>query len=249
MTSSHTNCREPGKDETIRLKERIAELEGFIREFKRKPHPRWAADLKRRALSSTSTPARSEAGSDDEDMPDVPEIKDFLSSKSDVSFSTAVSPCPVSAPSTPPPLEHNKSVFLTDQDNVSSFLYSGASDMPMLSPDTPVVGDPMATAPFRDGIANDDLLGFNTGPAFSDENDMLERVFSQILHQEECESVHFGSCDCMKKSSAYSVVLALAPHVRRALDSLTAMPEHRPSGLNGHCDYYQRLRELDAAIS
>lgn len=203
--------------------------------------------MKRRAVSSTSTPARSEAGSDDEYMPDAPDAKDISSSKSDVSFSTAVSPCPASAPPTPPP-QPNESVFLTGQDNASPFLYSGSPNMPMLAPDTPMDRDQMANAPLRRGSGGDNLFGF-PGSAFSDENDMFERVFSQIMHQEECENMRPGYCECMKKSSAYSVVLALAPHVRRALDSLTALPDHRSAGLHGSCEYYQKLRDLDSAIS
>ena len=41
----------------MHLKERIAELEGFIREFKKKPHPRWTEDRPRSsAMSSRSSP-------------------------------------------------------------------------------------------------------------------------------------------------------------------------------------------------
>jgi len=173
-------------------------------------------------------------------------VADISSSKSDVSLSAAVSPCPGSAPPTPPPQE-TEPVFLTSQDNVPAFLFSGSPNMPMLAPDTAI--EPMASAALRRGGGSEDLFGF-PGSSFSDGNDMLERVFSQILHQEECEATSpVSSCECMKKSSAYSVVLALAPHVRRALDSLTALPEHRSPQLHGSCDYYSCLRELDSAIS
>lgn len=181
-------------------------------------------------------------------MPDESELKEISSSKSDVSYVSAVSPNPASLPLTPPP-PRNESIFLTEQDISPSFLYAASSDMPMLTPDTPVERDPMANGPFREGCGTDDLFGFPGTAAFPSENDMFERVFSQILHTEECDSMQFSHCDCMKKSSAYSVVLTLAPHVRRALDSLTALPEHRSSGLTGSCDYYQKLRNLDSAIS
>ncbi|KAI5115407.1 hypothetical protein M0805_005349 [Coniferiporia weirii] len=233
--------RDTGKDETTHLKNRIAELEGFIREYKRKPHPRWAADMKRTPCFSASPPPRSDIESDAESSSGAKDAPSFDSNDA----LDATSPTSEFVPATPP-THNNEPIFLTGQDS-ASFLFSGPTGISPLPSDSPFDIDSTGGGTARESI--DDMLGFDTGLS-GDDNEMLERVFSQILHQDACRSADAEhDCQCMKKSSAYSVVLALAPHVRRALDALNALPEHRAPRLVESCNYLKHLRELDLAIS
>ncbi len=84
----------------------------------------------------------------------------------------------------------------------------------------------------------------------------FEHVFAQILQsdakraaaaQDPSSAPHHQHqhhpCECVKSSSVYSVVLELAPHIRRALDALSALPEHQRR--EGRCEYFGNLQGLD----
>ena len=100
------------------------------------------------------------------------------------------------------------------------------------------------------------LMPFVEGLDFSGDGDnIFNSVFAQIVQTEERRMAKDGqtsavfSCECMKKSSAYSVALELAPHVRKALDSLGALPEHQDARLQSSCEYVQSLKNLDTTTS
>lgn len=82
-------------------------------------------------------------------------------------------------------------------------------------------------------------------------DDVFERVFSQILQYDAkmANNTQSSRCQCMQKSSAYSVVLELAPYVKRALDALNALPEHQNSLSFSTCKYLKHLQDLDEATS
>ncbi|THH07457.1 hypothetical protein EW145_g3367 [Phellinidium pouzarii] len=237
--------RSTDKDENSHLKNRIAELEGFIREYKRKPHPRWATvEPKKGSELSSSSPPVSDAGSEAESPF---ETKESLSFDSNDSVTSASSPCEL-VPHTPP--AHSKEpVFLTGQDNVSSFLFSGDDSLSSLQSGTSFnLRSGQVSASHREGI--DDMVGFDNVILPGDENEVFERVFSQILQQDACRSAKAeNACQCMNKSSAYSVVLSLAPHVRRALDALGALPEHRALQMGESCRYLKHVKDLESVIS
>ncbi|KAH8106664.1 hypothetical protein DFH11DRAFT_1229987 [Phellopilus nigrolimitatus] len=237
--------RDSAKDETTHLKGRIAELEGFIREYKKKPHPRWAADLKKEPRFPALSRPRSDTSSDSDSLCD---IKDGQSFDPNDTMSSATSPSgSESIPSTPS-AHSDGPVFLTSQDSVSSLLFSGSDGMPSLSAGPSITFDSTTGSAAADDI--DAIFSFNGVGLSNDDNESFERVFSQIMQQDAHR--HAGAmseCQCMKKSSAYSVLLELAPHVRRALDALVALPEHHETRLNGPCDYLKHLQGLDSSIS
>ena len=97
----------------------------------------------------------------------------------------------------------------------------------------------------------DSLLSFGNSGFLRDDNDTLDQVFAQILQQEErSASQPVYNCQCVKEASAYSSVLELVPHLRRALDALSSIPEHQAQ-LAGFdtCYYLSQLKSLNEAIS
>lgn len=252
------------KDETAHLKSRIAELEGFIREFKKKPHPRWAAELLK---SPTLSIAKALAGPTEEGS-NANARRDSISSSSDLSSPTRTRSLSTTASTSSMPATPR------DQLDVPVLLTSPASDLPSFL----FTSHSDKQAPFLSLPSSDDTDDFdaflsassaslreseitNPGP-----EDDLERVFAQILQCDAKQptplqipgqllslsasaSASSQKCHCVKKSSAYSVVLELAPHIRRALDALSALPEHGDSPMNEACDYFKQLQSLDAATS
>ena len=97
------------------------------------------------------------------------------------------------------------------------------------------------------GADFDHIFGFNDSPLAGKEEDRtLARVFSQVLQSEMRTP---SSCKCMKGSSAYSVILELAPHLRRALEVMRSFPEHSSSSSHNTCSYLNRLQDLNSSIS
>ena len=149
-----------------------------------------------------------------------------------------------SAPPTPISME-NDSVILT---NPSGFAF------PPFDPTRNDSLDPIPQHSFNPLLTDqkdiESLLAMGSLPVGEGE-DIFERVFSQILQcdAKPASTVQNSRCQCMQKSSAYSVVLELAPYVRRALDALNALPEHQNSLSFGTCSYLKHLQDLDATTS
>ncbi|KAJ7188172.1 hypothetical protein C8R46DRAFT_1053905 [Mycena filopes] len=74
------------QDETARLQNRIAELEGVIRELKNKPHPRWAADAPGSDNSFMQTPPTSPASSSSTSVSPLAHVNGTLSAFRDLGW-------------------------------------------------------------------------------------------------------------------------------------------------------------------
>ena len=291
MDYSFANTTELNRDETAHLKSRIAELEGFIREFKKKPHPKWAAELLRSpalaglsgAASNSEKEAKTTPNSDANDTGDdqrgasspvgsleTPSTsRDRSFSNSTVSLSSPLPATPRESAqqdipillTTPPNGTEIPSFLFTPQHQLSDSGRGAHSPAPFLSlPRAVDESDELNVfLSVGSGLHDGDDLS-NPGP-----EDDLERVFAQILQCDIAKrppalhippnqrldtptipaATQVQKCQCARKSSAYSVILELAPHIRRALDALSALPEHGET--NDTCDYFKRLQHLEMA--
>lgn len=228
--------RSADKDEVAHLKNRIAELEGFIREFKRKPHPRWSNDLRNRHQSIPSSP-QSENGMDS-DTSDIQNPPGLDNSDSCASLN---SPSSDNVPHTPSGTRACPTFFGGQQDaTLSEFPEATKVQTPYI--------EQSSIAEFSTSHADfDHIFGFDDCSLLPREDDStLARVFSQVL---QAEMRAPAMCKCMKGSSAYSVILELAPHLRRALDAMSSFPEHNASSSHISCSYLNMLQELSSSVT
>ncbi|KLO07526.1 hypothetical protein SCHPADRAFT_894583 [Schizopora paradoxa] len=232
------NQRNVDQDETVHLKERIAELEGFIREFKKKPHPRWADDHPRRSATSSRSSPQPDPMSESSINPSW----SSPSPRADDNGSSASSP---SSLLLTPPMQGGDPIILSSPPKLSGLQTNNSLSLSSCPP-----YDVDSLRHVADDFAS--LLPFSNLGLSSDEGGALERAFAQILQsdakrasaQEASSTFHqHYSCQCAKSSSVYSVVLELAPHVRRALDALSALPEHQRN--RDSCEYFGNLHGLD----
>ncbi|OCB85176.1 hypothetical protein A7U60_g7802 [Sanghuangporus baumii] len=236
------NRRDPAQDEVLLLKNRIAELEGFIREFKRKPHPRTITRRKRANSTSSSLPGSDNGGDSDSCQDSRHSVMTIVSRTSSPNESSSESD---NDPRTPSALE-NEPVFLTS---------TGCPTSPLSSPSTSsnrfatltTSSDPAKTG--SDCIMDiDSTFDFRSTGLMCDDNDTLERVFARIIEQ-DVTSNH--DCGCVKHHLAYSSIFELVPHLRRALSALRSAPEHHAqvSEFSSPCFYLSQLQSLTDAIS
>ena len=246
------------KDETSHLKDRIAELEGFIREFKKKPHPRWLDDgptgKRDSSSSSPSLTAIQPFTQVDQSRPDAPEDTPMATPGSD---------------QLTPPNHSSNPVLLSPQGTSESSSSSGSgTKLPEFllmctgldsSPATASGSSNSQPSPEAHSDFSSALFPFgNYGVGVGGGDVGFEHAFAQILHNDARRALAQGpsyTCQCVKKSSVYSVVLELAPHIRRAVDALAALPGHNANPANGSfnpnpsCEYYSYLRNLDNTTS
>ncbi|KAL5525473.1 hypothetical protein ACEPAG_6809 [Sanghuangporus baumii] len=234
------NRRDPAQDEVLLLKNRIAELEGFIREFKRKPHPRTITRRNRADSTASSLPGSDNGGDSDSCQNSRHSVTSIVSRTSSPVGSSSESE---NDPRTPSALE-NETVFLTS---------TGCPTSPLSSPSTSsnrsatLTSDPARTD--LDCIMDiDSTFDFGSTELMCDDNDTLERVFARIIEQ-DATSDH--DCGCVRHHSAYSSIVELAPHLHRALSALRSAPEHHAqvSEFSSPCFYLSHLQSMTDAIS
>ena len=239
---AHYFSRDPAQDEARLLKNRIAELEGFIREFKRKPHPRTVIRRKRTDSTASSLPGPDSGGDSDSCQESHLSMAAVVTNTSSPNESSSESD---NDPRTPAALE-NEPVFLTN---------TGCPTSPLSTPcsisnrfvELATSSDPTKTG--TDGVMDiDSPFDFGSAGLMCDDNDTLERVFARILEQDATSN---RDCNCAKHPSAYSAILELAPHLRRALSALRSAPEHNAqvSDFSSSCFFLSQLQTLTDSIS
>ena len=93
---------------------------------------------------------------------------------------------------------------------------------------------------------------FGSSGLISDDSNALDRVFARLMEQDARDMFTSNrDCGCAKQPSAYSAVLELAPHLRRALSALRSAPEHHTqlSEFGSPCYYLTQLQNLTESIS
>ncbi|KAH8980487.1 hypothetical protein EDB86DRAFT_556742 [Lactarius hatsudake] len=257
---------EAANDKT-RLKMRVAELEGVIRELKNKPHPRWtqsSSDTYQiqaiHSLTSTPspcaekhTPKTSQGEKSGVVAPSPPPNIDIsIVSKERGSRQASL---------TPPPLEVLLGPRLPTFMGPFSVASSSSSDSP-LAPDIDDAGmltlsALRSTSPGDDAIAS--LLSYFTDGDLQSDTPFAE-LFDNTLRDMSCSeatpdpclSQHSGQqtplneCGCLSEVANYQAVLELSLRLRYATEALNRHPQHNNSSM---CLLKQRIAELDVFTS
>ncbi|KAG2143001.1 hypothetical protein DEU56DRAFT_792909 [Suillus clintonianus] len=245
--SKRTDVQE---DESLRLRQRVAELEGVIRELKNKPHPRWA-----QAVSTESEFQKWHARSQSRSTTEQQQTEHQSETKS---TSPSRSVCSNSGPgdeSHPSPQvpspPHPHPADLTNSSVLCSPYFSGVS-CPLSTPSpcimTPIdeythtqafiAGEQPLTGEFDFSsifMSYPGLIGFENSPGY-DTPQVAGDVFADHL-DDTCRFKTRGHCGCLTERSSYDVVLELSLRLRKAADILLG---------SGNCSLNQRIFELDA---
>ncbi|KAH7874759.1 uncharacterized protein C8R40DRAFT_305037 [Lentinula edodes] len=211
------NQRSSTQDESSRLLERVAELEGVIRELKNKPHPRWifstcsehsddASNVPNSPSSSLPSPDIQVQGASSSQVPSVEE--------SYLTLTPALSTSPPSSPSssanTPPGDSSSPHAMINDDP-------TGLRDLDIFAQSLPFLG-------------------------YSEDNLVMHQQFTGLGAVKTPYSVG-QPCNCVLEPSNYHTMLELSLRLRKAAALLARSPHHQ---VGGHCLLNQRLSELDA---
>ncbi|TDL17426.1 hypothetical protein BD410DRAFT_776198 [Rickenella mellea] len=222
-------------DETLHLKARIAELEGFIREFKKKPLHRWLSE------SPSFDPA-------DEGQLQLPSSSGLPPSdiQSEVNIGMIGDSSNISSPDISP---------VTPPDDDCPDLRLPSLMLQENSNPTPKCALPLDFTSLSTGDGPLDMSSLFVDTNLSGGKvggDQFDNVFADIL-QYDIEntldaSARQQNCDCMKNSIAFATIMELAPHLRSALDVLRTLPDH-DTHCTTACDIVQRIQDLCMSTS
>ncbi|KAH7909325.1 hypothetical protein BJ138DRAFT_237650 [Hygrophoropsis aurantiaca] len=258
------------QDEGSRLRKRVAELEGVIRELKNKPHPRWVQsgsspgeEFEKWHARAQSRPASDDSQSEPPTQSSAPSPRsveipsdgnDDLSTSNHSSHQhqTSVSSLPNGYCSPPyhQPIPDNVS-----QNSTSSYSpYFGVSS-PLSTPSPAIMTPTDEYSRTQIMIAGENQLSrdfdlasiFMSYPNLMGCDDGLGHVDRAL--DDPCLSKHQngrsidGHCGCLNESASYNVVLELSLRLRKAADILNRSANHR---LGSGCMLNQRITELDS---
>lgn len=259
------------QDEGSRLRQRVAELEGVIRELKNKPHPRWVQAGSTPEVEFEKWHARSQSRSAAEQQRTEQQTETESASSSSASPSrTACSNSgprgdePPSSPHLPSPSHTRPALAFpqppTDSTNASASYspYFSSISSPLSTPSpailTPtdeytqtralIVGEQPLTGEF------DFASIFMSYPGLIGCDDSLGHNVINDHHDNACRPKHcydtsaHSHCGCLTEGSSYNVVLELSLRLRKAADILSRSAYHHLGSNN--CSLNQRIMELDA---
>ncbi|KAG1732219.1 uncharacterized protein EDB91DRAFT_1206138 [Suillus paluster] len=255
------------QDESSRLRQRVAELEGVIRELKNKPHPRWVQAGSTPEVEFEKWHARSQSRSVAEQTEHQNEIKSTSSSNvspprsagSDSGPRDESRPSPTHAHPTltfsqpPPDLTHSSPSYSPYFSAVSSPLSTPSPSLMtptdeyartqvLIAGEQPLTGEFDFTSIFMSYpglIGCEDSLGHNAlgGDAINDHLD------DTCMSKHRYDAPADGHCGCLTEGSSYNVVLELSLRLRKAADILNRSAYHHLG--SGNCALNQRVMELD----
>ncbi|OAX43310.1 hypothetical protein K503DRAFT_708848 [Rhizopogon vinicolor AM-OR11-026] len=258
------------QDESSRLRKRVAELEGVIRELKNKPHPRWVqagstpeVEFEKWHARSQSRPVADQQQTEHENEPrntPLSGASPSLSASSSSGHMDESHPTPrVASPRTHPALTFSQPpADLTNSPPYSPYFNGVSSPISTPSPSlmTPtdeyvrtqalIAGEQPLTGEF------DFASMFMSYPGLMGCGDSLGHdplggdAFTE--HPDNtCMSknrYHTSTdCGCLTEGSSYNVVLELSLRLRKAADILSRSAYH---SLASNCALNQRVMELDA---
>ncbi|KAJ3724555.1 hypothetical protein C8R42DRAFT_662149 [Lentinula raphanica] len=213
------NQRSSNQDESSRLLERVAELEGVIRELKNKPNPRWISS----ACSEHSDDASNVAQSPGR-LTAAPHVRDASTSQSHRAEDKCLSLTP--ALSTSPPSSPSSAV--TPSSDISASPLAVVNDDPTKFLDLDLDIFAHSSAPFT---------GYN-------ENNIEMNQQFPGLGVVKPPYPAAQPCNCIMEASNYHTMLELSLRLRKAATILARSPHHHQPGI--HCLLNERLSELDA---
>ncbi|KAG2078990.1 hypothetical protein BDR04DRAFT_1146667 [Suillus decipiens] len=261
------------RDESLHLRQRVAELEGVIRELKNKPHPRWVQANSTPEVEFERCHSHSQSHSAAEQQQTGQQTK-TKSTSSSSTYPSSASPsstaCSISSqdesnpspqlPSSP----HGRSTLTfsgppADLTNTSapSFPYFSSTSTPLSthSPPITVLGDEYAQTralvPGEQSLAGEldfaSILMSYSGLIGCEDNlgyNIINDHLDGTYRSEHCYDTSAHSyCGCLTDGSSYNAVLELSLRLRKAADILSRSAYHHLGSNN--CALNQRIVELD----
>ncbi|KAG1808263.1 uncharacterized protein BJ212DRAFT_1280990 [Suillus subaureus] len=257
------------QDEGSRLRQRVAELEGVIRELKNKPHPRWvqAGSTPEVEFERWHTRSQSRLTAEQQQTEQQTKTKSTSSSSASPSRTTCSisSPTDESHPSPQPPSPSHARPALTfpqppaDLTNTSAsyFPYFSNISSPLSTPSPPIMTPTDEYAHTQALVVGEQPLAgeFDLASIFMSypgligcEDNLGHNVITGHL-DDTCRSNHcrnisaHSHCGCLTEGSSYNVVLELSLRLRKAADILSRSAYHHLGSNN--CALNQRIMELD----
>ncbi|KAG1871425.1 hypothetical protein F4604DRAFT_1926159 [Suillus subluteus] len=257
------------QDEGSRLRHRVAELEGVIRELKNKPHPRWVQAGSTPKVEFERWHTHSQSGSAVEQQQTEQQTKTKSTSSSSASPSRTT--CSISSPrdeqhpspqlpspSHPrPALTFPKPSADLPNTSASYFPYFSNISSPLSTPSPPIMTPTDEYAQTRALVVGEQPLAgeFDLASIFmlypgliGCEDNLGHNAITSYL-DDTCRSNHcydtsaHGHCGCLTEESSYNVVLELSLRLRKAADILGRSAYHHLGSNN--CALNQRIMELD----
>ncbi|EJD02709.1 uncharacterized protein FOMMEDRAFT_28410 [Fomitiporia mediterranea MF3/22] len=261
-------------DERALLRNRIAELEGVIREMKNKPHPRWA----QKPSDGQSTSPR--PSDDDLTIPLITADPRSNEQCGDISISDNINSMPVGTPHLSAPSIHLTPIStspgtspacegpLTPQDphflstfNLPSPPSSSSAPSPthshrslpriIINEPRPVIGSEFNV----DGLLASASLE-STGFADGVYGHMLDHIM-QVDQARAAEACHCdpstgqdrSNCGCIGNTMVYNNLLELSVRLRKAVESLGRVANHQSRANDSVCQLFTKICELDKLTS
>ncbi|KAI9569617.1 hypothetical protein HD554DRAFT_2204380 [Boletus coccyginus] len=258
------------QDESSRLRQRVAELEGVIRELKNKPHPRWAkpGTSPSEEFKKCHTPVQSRSASEksvveSRHQSDLSHPSTTISNAdSDKTSPDKQTPCLLDETLQPDYLPSSFSPLYTESSvPLSTLPYSPHFDIhsPPSVPSTGIVTPAEEHPQMQISVAGDhhltndidlaslfmtypDLLACDEGSGQVDQaNTHGQHVDPRSIKYHHGQFLD-GHCDCLNEAASYNVVLELSLRLRKAADILSCSANHR---FNNGCPLNQRIVDLD----
>ncbi|KAG1848711.1 hypothetical protein DFJ58DRAFT_906726 [Suillus subalutaceus] len=255
------------QDEGSRLRQRVAKLEGVIRELKNKSHPRWvqAGSTPEVEFERCHTRSQSDSAVEQQQTEQQTKTKSTSSSSASPSRTTCSTSSPrdeshpspqLPSPSHPRPaltfpqpadLPNTSASYFPHFSNISSPL---STPSPIMTP-TDEYAQTQALVVGEQPLAGEfDLASiFMSFPGLIGcEDNLGHNVITGYL-DDTCQSNHchdtsaHGHCGCLTEESSYNVVLELSLRLRKAADILSRSAYHHLGSNN--CALNQRIMELD----
>lgn len=255
------------QDEGSRLRQRVAELEGVIRELKNKPHPRWVQTGSTPEVEFERWHARSQSRSatGQQQTEQQTKTKSTSSSSASPSLSTRSTSGPrdkslpqLSSPSHAcPALSFPQPPADLTNTSASHFPYFSNISSPLSTPSPPIMTPTDEYAQNQALVVGEQPLAgeFDLASIFMSypgligcEDNLGHNVITGHL-DDTCRSNHchdnstHGHCGCLSEGSSYNVVLELSLRLRKAADILSRSTYHHLGSNN--CSLNQRIIELD----
>lgn len=255
------------QDEGSHLRQRVAELEGVIRELKNKPHPRWVQAGSTPEIEFEKWHARSQSHPAAEQQETEQQTKTKSTSLSSASPSRTA--CSISrddshpSPQLPSP-PHARPALpfpqppadLTDT-SASYSPYFSSTSSPLSTPSPTIMMPTDEYAQTRALIVGEQPLAgeFDFASIFMSYPDLIaceDSLGHNIIpdhlddtrRSKHCyDTLAHGHCGCLTEGSSYNVVLELSLRLRKAADTLSRSAYHYLG--SNYCALNQRIMELD----
>ncbi|KAH8118984.1 hypothetical protein DFH11DRAFT_1780234 [Phellopilus nigrolimitatus] len=259
-------------DEKALLRSRVAELEGVIREMKNKPHPRWTQKPETRQTSSALS-------SDDDSIYPLESTSGEMTKESNSNaapvqpLSAAPEPVVLAIPNIrlspdtlSPDVTSSCESALTPQDPYFLGTFNFPSSPTSSSPDSPAfVHEGLSSITSEDlstmiGSEFSGLLANSLEP-INYQDGIFGHILEHIMQTDQVRAFGLLGCDldargpnsrtcgCIDNVMAYNSLLELSIRLRKAVESLGRVADHRLGNFDSGCQLYSKICELDKLTS